>query len=75
MMSEKKDANKPVRCGDITSRILSALIEDQLVPAHLLTNSYSGNFSFISSCIVFHLLMPQVQIHFKMQVVTQVRVI
>ena len=41
-MSEKKDANKPVRCGDITSRILSALIEDQLVPAHLLTNSYSG---------------------------------
>jgi len=46
MMSEKKDANKPVRCGDITSRILSALIEDQLVPAHLLTNSYSGSNSF-----------------------------
>jgi len=46
MMSEKKDANKPVRCGDITSRILSALIEDQLVPAHLLANSYSGSNSF-----------------------------
>jgi len=43
MMSEKKDVNKPIRCGDITSRILSALIEDQLVPAHLLSNSYSGN--------------------------------
>jgi hypothetical protein len=44
MLSERKDgtSNKPVRCGDITSRILAALLEDQLVPAHLLTNSYSG---------------------------------
>lgn len=49
MISEKKDANKPVRCGDITSRILSALIEDQLVPAHLLSSSYSSGTSLNST--------------------------
>jgi len=43
IVSEKKaDYSKPVRCGDITSRILSALIADSFVPAHMLANNYQS---------------------------------